>query len=267
MMFSAVNQRKNPCPTRNSTALKRHQTAIQRFSWYLFTGSILINLILLVVLFATLDRSQTYHFFTSDSLYLASIYRDLFIDHNGIAGWHLNGAPNIFPDMMMFFIIRSFFNSFIPATFVFSLLQLAILLVLLSVLYKQFFKDLTFFHLSIGTLLMSLFLIAAFTGEKDFNNYTYYLIISELPSQCIHPLIAALILLIRYLDGGKIRTLVWLFLLCIVAIINDRLFMVLFSIPAFALLVLLIRENPEPQADPDFPCCQYPLRSHSVGAF
>ena len=39
------------------------------------------------------------HFLNSDTMYLPSIYYDIFKDGNSINTFHLNPAPNFFPDM------------------------------------------------------------------------------------------------------------------------------------------------------------------------
>ncbi|MBU8892083.1 MAG: hypothetical protein KOO66_04850 [Bacteroidales bacterium] len=199
-----------------------------------FLISIFINIILAVIIFATINEKQIYTYFNSDTLYLPSIYKDLFIDKSGFAGWHLNGAPNFLPDMILFFIIRSFFNHFIPACFAFSLVQLIIILFLLSGFYKTIFKSINYTHLSIGALLMSLFLLVTLVNN-DFV-YTFYLLSISYHLGAFIMLLISFILLFKYLKSGKNIHLVILFIISILSVINDRLFIVMFSFPVFALI-------------------------------
>ncbi len=99
----------------------------------------MINILLCIILFATIREDQIPVYFNSDTLYVPSIYHDLFIDGNSFAGWHLNGAPNIFPDMIMYFIIQIFFNSFIPAMLTYSFLEFILLMLLLMYGIQEFF--------------------------------------------------------------------------------------------------------------------------------
>ncbi len=203
-----------------------------------FVTSILINIILAVIIFATINEKQIYTYFNSDTLYLPSIYKDLFIDESGFAGWHLNGAPNFLPDMLLFFIVRSFFNHFIPACLIFSLVQLTIILLLLSGLYKVIFKSINYIHLSFAVLLMTLFLLVSLVNN-DFV-YTFYLLSISYHLGAFIMFLISFILLFRYLKYGKNIHLIILFIVSILSVINDRLYIVMFSFPIFALIFVFL---------------------------
>ena len=201
-----------------------------------FIISILINLILTIIIFATINEKQIYIYFNSDTLYLPSIYKDLFIDKSGLAGWYLNGAPNFLPDMLLFFAISSFFNHFIPACFAFSLVQLTIILFLLSVLYKVIFKSINYNHLSLAVLLMTLFSLVTLVNN-DFV-YTFYLLSISYHLGAFIMFLISFILLFNYLNFGKNKHFYILFALSTLSIINDRLYLIMFSIPLFALIFI-----------------------------
>ena len=203
----------------------------------LFVISILINLILTTIIFATINEKQIYTYFNSDTLYLPSIYKDLFIDKSGFEGWHLNGAPNFLPDMLLFFIVRSLFSHFIPACFAFSLIQIAVILILLSVLYKTIFKTINYIHLSFAVLLMTFFLLVTLVNN-DFV-YTFYLLSISYHLGAFIMLLISFIFLFKYISSGKNLHLLILFIVSILSIINDRLYLVMFSFPIYALLFFL----------------------------
>jgi len=207
----------------------------------IFFSSFLINMILTIIIFATLSEKQIYTYFNSDTLYLPSIYKDIFIDKTGFAGWHLNGAPNFLPDMLLFFLVRSFFGHFIPACFTFSLVQLTIVLLLFSALYKTIFKSINYIHLSFATVLMSLFLLVTVINN-DFV-YTFYLLSISYHMGAFIMLLISTIFLFRYLNSGENKELYLLFIIAVVAIINDRLFLVMFSFPVFAFSLILLRKT------------------------
>lgn len=207
------------------------------FQKILLILSILINVVLTIIIFATINEKQIYTYFNSDTLYLPSIYKDLFIDKSGLAGWHLNGAPNFLPDMLLFFIVRSFFNHFIPACFAFSLIQLVIILILLSILYKSIFKSINYLHLSFAIVLMSFFLLATLVND-DFV-YTFYLLSISYHLGVFIMLLISFIFLFKYIKSEKIIHIIILFILSIISIINDRLYIVMFSLPIYALILTL----------------------------
>ena len=206
-----------------------------------FLLSILVNIILAVLVFASIDNIQITNYFNADTLYLPSIYKDIFIDKGTFYGWHLNAAPNFLPDMLLFFIIRSFFSHFIPACFAYSLIQLTLIFILFSVLYKSINKSINYYHLSFGILCMSVFLLVTFF-DNDFIYTFYYLSISYHLGAFINCLLA-LIFLFRYINLGKRRTLILWFIIITFSIINDRLFLVMFSFPLYALVLLFFRRN------------------------
>lgn len=215
------------------------KTVIQETTYQkiLFVLSVLINVVLTIIIFATINEKQIYTYFNSDTLYLPSIYKDLIIDKSGLGGWHLNGAPNFIPDMFLFFIVRSFFNHFIPACFAFSLIQLVIILVLLSVLYKSITNSINYIHLSFAALLMSFFLLVTL-ANNDFV-YTFYLLSISYHLGAFIMLLISLILLFNYIKNNSRIYLTILIILNIVSIINDRLYLVMFSFPIYTLILTL----------------------------
>jgi len=52
----------------------------------IFTISILLNIIFIIFVFANLNEHQIYTYLNSDTLYLPSIFKDLFIDKSGLYG-------------------------------------------------------------------------------------------------------------------------------------------------------------------------------------
>jgi len=209
----------------------------------IFLLTLILNVALVILLFASINSENINTYLSSDMLYLPSIYKDLFIDKSGLAGWNLNAAPNFLPDMLIFFIIRSFFNHFIPPCFIFSLLQVLTVIVLLAILYKSIFKKLNYIHLSYASLLMSMFLLV-YLVNHDFIYSFYMLSISYHVGGFIMAIIS-MILLFRYLKTKKKFHLLILFIVILLSVINDRLFLFMFSFPVFSLLLMLLlkKEN------------------------
>src|SRR5688500_14544520 len=111
---------------------------------------------LLVSLFSTLNsvRSNTNIFLCSDTLYLPSIYKDLFIDKNDFAGWHLNPAPNFFPDMVFYFLLMFISGDFIVSSFIFSIVQYLVIALLFIKIFRTIFPAASiYYNLMVCTLL------------------------------------------------------------------------------------------------------------------
>jgi len=70
---------------------------------YWFITGILLSVVLILLWFSSLGENQFLILFSSDALYLPSIYKDIFVDGNSMQGWTFNPAPNSVPDMLLFF--------------------------------------------------------------------------------------------------------------------------------------------------------------------
>ncbi len=204
----------------------------------IFVLTLIFNVLLVIILFADLSSKNINSYLSSDMLYLPSIYKDLFIDKSGLAGWNLNAAPNFLPDMMIFFIIRSFFSHFIPACFTFSILQVLTILILFATLYKIIFKELNYIHLSFASLLMSIFLMA-YLVNRDFV-YSFYMLSISYHMGAFIMAIFSMILIFKFLKTEKNLHVAILFIISLLSVINDRLYVIMFSLPVFSLLIMLI---------------------------
>jgi hypothetical protein len=204
----------------------------------IFVLTLIINALLVLILFSGLSSKNINIYLSSDMLYLPSIYKDLFIDKSGLAGWNLNAAPNFLPDMMIFFIIRSFFSHFIPACFTFSILQVVTVIILLGSLYKIVFKELNYIHLSFASLLMSMFLMA-YLVNHDFV-YSFYMLSISYHIGAFIMAIISMILMFKFLKTEKNLHLAILFTISLLSVINDKLYVIMFSLPVFSLLIILM---------------------------
>ena len=221
----------------------RKKSSFWRPDSILFYGSIVLNILICITLLSSLDNKGMAMLFSSDTMYVPSIYRDLFVHHNTLAGWHLNAAPDFFPDMVLYGILRICTGSFLPAIFAYSILLLIILLGLLSVLYRQFFPEMGKYYLSTGILLMSIFIGQFLTGTHDLI-YTAQILGLSFHLTAFLMALLAMILLFMFIRNGNILSLVLLFIVATIATFNSLLFIIMFTIPTFFLLILVLRKSP-----------------------
>jgi hypothetical protein len=198
--------------------------------------SILLNLVWLILVFSTLTPRELYTYFNSDTLYAASIYRDLFVDGSGLAGWHLNAAPNFFPDLFFYSVFNFLISDFRWAMFIYSLAQYVALLVLLSLTFRKAAPAMDWYFPAIGNILMLLFLfVSLYSGDFSF---TFLML-----SICYHlgPFLFALlasILLLQHHKRAKKSAFIWLLIVVFLASLSNRLFIVMFVMPSLAALAV-----------------------------
>ncbi len=208
--------------------------------------SILFQLLLVLtgcMLFSLLPGREALRLFVnSDALYMPALYQDLFVHRTGVSVWHLNGAPNFFPEMLLFFPLMALLKSTTLTIMVYGVVQMFLILYLMDRLFQLFdpnIKPLTRYLVSLSYLL---FPLSAVLNEG-------HLIPSQLllagyhAGYFINSLIAA-ILSLSYLKNGNWRTLILLGLLTVVAVISDKLFIMGFAAPVILISLLdLFREG------------------------
>ena len=104
------------------------------FSLSLYAGSFLY--IIFSVLTGFIDPS---FFLNSDSLYMPTIYKSLFIENYDLHGWLLPDAPFIFPDFFLFSILAIFIKDLIMANLMTALLIYLFLQIGFYLLFKTIF--------------------------------------------------------------------------------------------------------------------------------
>lgn len=197
----------------------------------------LANIVLSLYVFSGLSDAQVNVYFNSDTLYLPSLFRDLFVDRSGFAGWHLNAAPNFFPDMFFFFLLSAFIPDFILAAFIYSILQYTVVLYLFYRIYRILHPGISHYPLSLSLFMMLLFPLTTLLYPNDFI-YTFYLYsISYHMGSFVMALLSLLILLSCFKTPSRSR-LVILSLVVLASTISDRLYLVQFPIPLLAGLLL-----------------------------
>lgn len=204
-----------------------------------FVLAIIFSLVCVVLVFAGMEEQQLKVFFSSDALYLQSIYKDIFLDKTGVGGWNINAAPNFFPDMLLYFILNGVFQDFKTATFLFSIIQYSLIIYLIYLLYSALSKHDAVFYATISILFLDAFLLVRLISG-DFI-YTSYILLSAYHLGSFVMALACLVLTIYYIKTSKGMFLIWLIILGSLATLSDRLFIVQYTFPVLFVLLLLFR--------------------------
>ena len=204
--------------------------------------AVLLSAGFLILIFSRLagtNLCSTY--INSDKLYHPVIFRDIFIDGTGIRGWHLNAAPNFFPDMFFYFILMALTNNVLVSDFLFTMLQYLGFIMLVYWLYKQLFPGMAARYSTLFIYLMFLFLLIPVFENRL--GITFQLLSISYHFGATIMALLSFNILIRYL---MTRRRVWMVLLVSAVILgtaNDRLYLVQFVFPAVVLAVLLFDRN------------------------
>jgi hypothetical protein len=185
-------------------------------------------------------------FVNSDALYMPSIYQDLFVHRSGLSVWHLNGAPNFFPEMLLFFPLMAVLKSTTLTIMAYGLVQMFLIIFLMDRFLRL--ADVHISHSARYLVLLSYLLIPLSAVLDEGHLIPSQLLLAGYHAGFFVNSLLAAILALSYLKYGSWKRLLILGLLVFVAIISDKLFIMGFVVPAiiYSLLHLFQRGKKGP---------------------
>ncbi|MDF1572263.1 MAG: hypothetical protein P1P82_11675 [Bacteroidales bacterium] len=212
---------------------------LRKSAWIWYVASGLLSIGFLLIIFADIgDTGFASIYFNSDMLYDPVIFRDIFLDGTGFKGWHLNAAPNFFPDMFFYFIFMALSGNFITANFLFSIFQYLVILALVLWLFRQVNRENGLQLAATFNFMMFLFLLVPVFTDRFHLAFQLISISYHMGSFIMYLL--SLNLLLLYLRKKSGPVLVLLFFSALLGVINDRLFISQFVFSLLPLVLLLL---------------------------
>jgi hypothetical protein len=207
-----------------------------QIDWILLFLFGLLSLFFIIIFYTSLPDSYLDQLFNTDSLYLPSLYNDFFIEHGKVTSWNFNSSPNFVPDMLLYFPMNGIIGNFRLTAIVFSLVQQIIIMFLVYSILKRFFGKDVNLYFGLVVLLSVIFLLAFLIGNEYYLSFLYV-------SHTFHvgTFVMALICLnlsFVYIKKKQNGIFVLMLLLQLIAFLSDRLFLILFTAPAFFTFIL-----------------------------
>ncbi|MFW6370847.1 MAG: hypothetical protein ACOC10_06540 [Bacteroidota bacterium] len=189
-----------------------------------------INFLVVILALSFFYPKGMYYYFNSDALYAPVIFRGLFIDGSGLEGWNFNAAPNFFPDFLGYSLVNMIISDFKWAMVVFSGVQYAGLMILLTWLLYRVNRKITHIFAILGNVCMWIFF-----GVAVFAIDYYFAFLHLSISYHLGPFILTILSLvsISYLwREPRINFYYYLLLVTVfLGVLNNRLYIVMFIIP------------------------------------
>ena len=170
-------------------------------------------------------------------LYDPVIYLDIFRHGTGLSGWHLNAAPNFFPDMFFYSILMLISGNFITANFLFSIFQYLSILLLIFWLFRQTERKNSLQYATAFNFLMFLYLLIPVFTQRF--HLTFQVISISYHIGSFIMFLLSLNLLIMFLRKRSRQTLILLFISTLLGVFNDRLFISQFIFSLLPLTILM----------------------------
>lgn len=201
-----------------------------------------INSALILAVFAKISANEEFMnvFFNSDTLYLPSIYIDIFREGGSLSGWELNPAPNFFPDMPVYFILMAIFKNFVLVSALFSILQYIFIVWLFTKLFKLLFPNHSNSYFLVIHIFFSFFLLESLFFTESFF-YTFVILSNAYHMGSFVLALCCFYLTLSYIKQSKNYHILLLFILQFLAVLSDKLFIILFIAPLLASITMLAK--------------------------
>ncbi len=221
---------------------------IQKSANWIFTGnylyftSLILVVFLILSIFCTLDEQSYNWFFSTDTLYLPSIYKDLFTDGGTLDGWHFNPAPNFFPDMLVYFLLMYLTGSFLLSTAFFAVIQYIIIIVLFrSILLQIMQKEMVTRIVIFSNMLLAMYFVKTML-DHDLS-LSFYLLINSYHTSIFTMALLSYLLFILYLKNGMRVFLVFLVIISFLGVLSDKLVFMSITVPIMG-MSLFYKKSP-----------------------
>lgn len=189
---------------------------------------------------STIDPNRL---FNADTLYAASLYKDLAIDGFSWFGWFFPPAPYFFPDVILFPVLQAITGNYIASTALFGVIQIILLVIGFVCLSRALIGSAAFFETA--PLVLTLTLLVLRTNGDEF-----FFVVGPLYSPVTHAggMIVGLFtlaLVFYYIRSSRNcwGCLATIAILTALTAASDQLFLLEFILPCLASLILSSRSG------------------------
>lgn len=191
-----------------------------------FPLACLAGCLCIALAFAGATENDLSFFFTSDTLYLPALYRDLFHDGGSLLGWFLNPAPNFFPDMGSYFLLNALCGRFVLASYAYPMVQFVIIALLLRAIGRRA-GSLDDRQAALGTMAMAALPLAGIAGDFPF---AFQFLVNSFHMGAFVNTLLCTWLALRTIERSRKHGMM-LAIVVLIATLSDKLFWVTFIAP------------------------------------
>jgi len=170
-------------------------------------------------------------FFDSDGIYLPTLYNDIIVNGGSYSDWYGSAAPYYFPDMFLYAISNFICSDFYYAIPLYFTLISAIILFTLFKIYRHFFNYRDALYLSAIT--------SSVVYIIPFDTYIFQFISVFHFGEFVVELISVYLVFEILKDPQRKRYPILLFVLSILTIASDNMYILHFILPSLATTLIL----------------------------
>ncbi len=199
--------------------------------------SFVINLLLYLAIFSNIIHNGIEYYFNSDTLYFPTLFNDIFKNGYSLKGWHIPGAPNFLPDMLLYFIIMLFVNHPIYASFIYGIVQYLLFLLIINWIINILSNSKNYLINSLINLSISLFFLI-YLVSNDFL-ITFHIISNTYHFGAFLFTLLSFAFVLKFLKTERKIFLYSFFLTSTLAVFNDKLYIFLCNLPLLFLIIFI----------------------------
>ncbi len=196
--------------------------------------------VLVLAIFSKEYRVYDY-VFNPDSLYFSSLYQGLFVEGYPFKTFWLNPSILLIPDAAIYFTTMAITGDTIITTFIFGILQHLLIFIGILLIFRKLFSEDSWLLAGFAGFMMMMFLLGAILSNDII--FAAFALVSTNHVGAFVMMLFTLTLSLSYLNRPKIPTLVWIFILSMLSVFSDRIFILMYSLPILFVLTLQYINN------------------------
>lgn len=184
-------------------------------------------------------------FYNSDGIYLSAIFEDIFNENGRFVDWNLSAAPYFFPDMALMFTIKALIENTYYSNILFSLIQIAITILLAFLILKAILEEEYLIKRSPiwrrFDVFLAFLLVTVVSLLIPGINHAFILIVTNVHhfGNLLNCLLLVLGIL-YFLQGRGIGSCLFLFIISFLGTSSDLLFVVSGAVPSVLALFVCV---------------------------
>lgn len=210
----------------------------------LVISGFLLLLLYVLCLLVSIDKGSSWNLFNiielfnSDSLFFSSLYRDIFIDKNSVLGTNFTTTPNIFPSMLLYFVVRFFIHNLIWGQIINGLVLIFSLIIIFFQIIKRVVSENVEFVFVFSCSVFALFFIHCINSRDLLFSISWLMLPYHIGTFLVS--LCSLILTMGYIKTNKNIYLFILFILNVLTVFSNKIYIVYFIVPITVTLLLFV---------------------------
>ena len=175
-------------------------------------------------------------FFSSDTMYIPALYRDLVKDGYLLSGWKLPPAPCFFPDMPVYFFSAYFTSDVESSMALYGVIYISVFLIVLTLLFSELSIKKNIAEGFLTAAASSVFVLTLFISDVNAGALRQ-IVIPSIHGGAVMTSLFLLWIMIRWMERGGTILEIAIYAVSFAGFISDRMLIPTYMVPASGMLL------------------------------